>query len=931
MSRVIAPFARFFDGDGDPLANGFLLFLETNTNNTYKDTFADVNQTIPNTNPVQLDAEGKCPNVFGQGAYRVNLYTYNPVTGLPGELLQSFDPVQSEYAITGASGNFAEWDAVVVYEVSQIVIRNGKYYRSIQATNVGQDPDTHPDYWEEITFLRYWNTNVTYALDDVVVYSGGLYFSLAGSNQGNVPLSSPAWWTAVGSGTILLNWEEAGSTFQPVLPGYDLGTAVNYVGTAYITDFGVFPLTPSSDPTLDYHVANKLYVDTGVTGRMRWLGDWVAGTYEINDVVRDDQWTMIAIAQTDDRSAPQPSGDSYWVRDEFSPPDFSETTSSNAVLYVGQRYTFSPSFIAEDVRIYLPLAAIGLSVGVWAVINPTGTYRILNLFPDTVIDETMVSQWIDIPWNQLYVTDGTTVDFIMTLRAPDQATTFTYEWDYVRANGDPASGEIYHQSGGSVNEMRVHENDTGAVDRTSFLDNIGPGSKIYMADQDITWEVLEASKTGDVYTFIIDPAARAGAATSNFTFTYYGTSLIPYVYNTDLYLSDSRIRGYFGNTYDPDNATYLNDTGYGIDIKVQNVIVSADWEVVSQAFTSAIPAGDTLGYSEVNGPMAGHRNKIVNPFFEVWQRYDGSTPFTAQGYTADRKYIDLTLTGVTVSVDQVVGTTIDGRIKTPYGLEYTFTDDGTADSFATISERIESVYSLYGDVTMTVVANIPVGNSCSMEIRQYHGTGGSPSSTVVYKIADDLVGTGNVETYVRHVHLDEPGTLGTNGDDSLRFSVWITAGSDFTTYTDLGNQTNGTVTFYAWQVEPGPVGTPFEQRHIKVERSLCYRYAYAYDAAKTPAGTAYFGSGFCTLATQALAVVNFPAPFRTNPTPSLLSGAYVVGTYPTNKTPTAITSWGGVDIGSFYVSATGFTGATAGAAALIGVTSSGKVLFSAEL
>ena len=929
MSRVIAPFARFFDDVGDPLANGFLLFLESNTNNTHKNTYADADQTIPNTNPVQLDAEGRCPNVFGQGIYRVNLYTYNPVTGLPGELLQSFDPVQAEYTFTGAGGNFVEWDDTTTYEVSQIVIRNGAYYRAI-TSNVAKDPETYPDNWEQITFLRYWNTNVTYLTDDVVVYSGGLYFSLADANQGNVPLSSPAWWSAVGSGTILLNWEEAGSTFQPVSAGYDLGTALNYIGTAYITDFGTFPLTPSAAPTTDYQVANKLYVDDSVGARMRWLGDWVPGTYEINDVVRDDQWTMIAIAQTDDRPAPQPSGDSLWVRDEFSPPDFSETTSSNAVLYVGQRYTFSPAFIAEDVRVYLPLAAIGLSVGVWAVINPTGTYRILNLFPDTVIDETMVSQWVEIPWNQLYVTDGTTVDFIMTLRAPEQATTFTYEWDYVRANGDPASGEIYHQSGGSVDKMRVHENDTGAVDRTSFLDNIGPGSKIYMADQDITWEVLEASKTGDVYTFIIDPAARAATATSNFTFTYYGTSLIPYVYSTDLYLSDSRIRGYFGNTYDPDNATYLNDTGYGIDIKVQNVIVSANWEVVSQAVTSAIPAGDTLGYSEVNGPMAGFRNKIINPFFEIWQRYTGSA-ITTTGYTADRKNVLRAITGVTSSIDRVTGTTIDGRFVTDYGLSYTFTDDGTADSYALIEEKIESVRSIYGDITMTVVANIPVGNSCSICVRQEHGSGGSPAAQVAYKIADDLVGTGSIETYVRHVNLDEPGALGTDGEDHIKFQIWLTAGSNFTTYTDLGNQTNGTVIFYAWQFEPGPRSTPFEQRHIKDERSLCYRYAYSIDASKTGTGTALFASGLCDSTTYALLVFHAPSPFRINPTISLLSGSYVLVTRPTNQIPTGLTSSGGADMNEIYLTTTGSISLTDGNAAMIGVSSSGIVLFDAEL
>ena len=74
MARIIEPFEQFFDGEGDPLTNGWLKFTETGTNLTDRDTFADVNLTIANTNPLQLDSEGRCPNVFGTGLYRVTLF-----------------------------------------------------------------------------------------------------------------------------------------------------------------------------------------------------------------------------------------------------------------------------------------------------------------------------------------------------------------------------------------------------------------------------------------------------------------------------------------------------------------------------------------------------------------------------------------------------------------------------------------------------------------------------------------------------------------------------------------------------------------------------------------------------------------------------------------------------------------------------------------
>lgn len=598
MSRVIAAFSQFFDGEGEPLANGFLRFLERDTNNTNKNTYADADQTIPNANPLQLDAEGRCPNAFGQGIYRVDLYTYNPVTGLPGELIQSFDPVFAEYTSIGASGNFAEWDSGVIYAVGQIVIRNGLYYRSIDAGNIGNDPETAPDHWEEITFLRYWNTNVTYQTDAVVVHNSQLYFSLADSNQGNDPTSSPTWWDSVGSGTVLLNWAEAGTAFQPVISGYNLGSATNLVGTAYITEFGVFPLTPSSDPVNDYDVSNKLYVDTLSAGRMRWIGDWTPATYEANDVVRDDNWTMVANTQTDERPSPQPAGDPEWVRDAFSPPDPTIGSVSDSVLYVGQRYTFSPSFFVRALRAYIPATAVGLHMKVWAIYNPTTDPRFVNVYPGTVIDDSRVGKWVEFPIGTLYVEDSTIIDLIMVLRSPDDEVEFTYEWEYSKTNGDPPSGFIYHQGGSSADQIRVHQEDSGAVDRTSYLDNIGPGSKIYMDSTGVGWDVLEASKTGNVYTFIVDPGARSENGVSDFLFTYYGDAPIGYVYNTDLYVADARISGYFGDTYDPDNATYLNDNGYGIDIEIQNVLSSTDWDIVTQPPGSL--SGGSSGVIEFN-------------------------------------------------------------------------------------------------------------------------------------------------------------------------------------------------------------------------------------------------------------------------------------------------------------------------------------------
>ena len=82
MARIIDAFTQFFDDNGDPLVDGFLKFVESGTNNTDKDTSADVNETIPNANPVPLDGAGRCPNVFGISTFQASKSTTVPSTFL---------------------------------------------------------------------------------------------------------------------------------------------------------------------------------------------------------------------------------------------------------------------------------------------------------------------------------------------------------------------------------------------------------------------------------------------------------------------------------------------------------------------------------------------------------------------------------------------------------------------------------------------------------------------------------------------------------------------------------------------------------------------------------------------------------------------------------------------------------------------------------
>lgn len=199
MARIIDAFAQFFDGEGNPLVNGWLLFLQSGTVDTKKNTYWDSSETTANANPVQLDAEGRCPNVFGSGTYKVVSYTNDTLLNVPGSQIQSFDPVGGD---TGIS-DFGDWDANALYQEGEIIKGpDGEFYQSITSNNQNNNPTTSPTNWERIDFNRFWNTNVTYSDNDRAIdeANGVVYISKVDSNIGNQPSISPTQWEVEISG-----------------------------------------------------------------------------------------------------------------------------------------------------------------------------------------------------------------------------------------------------------------------------------------------------------------------------------------------------------------------------------------------------------------------------------------------------------------------------------------------------------------------------------------------------------------------------------------------------------------------------------------------------------------------------------------------------------------------------------------------------------
>jgi hypothetical protein len=182
MARFGSLDTQYFDASGEPLVNGKIYFYESGTT-TAKTTYADINNTIPNTNPVLLDASGRQPNIFFEGVAKATL-TNNGDTQIV-----SRDPVGE------TATNFGdEWVSSRIYGTNSVVIASdGQYYRSLSAGNQNNNPVTTSGFWSLLYSVE-WNAGINYGIGATVTYDTLQYQSLQASNLNHQPDTSGAWW-----------------------------------------------------------------------------------------------------------------------------------------------------------------------------------------------------------------------------------------------------------------------------------------------------------------------------------------------------------------------------------------------------------------------------------------------------------------------------------------------------------------------------------------------------------------------------------------------------------------------------------------------------------------------------------------------------------------------------------------------------------------
>ena len=208
------------------------------------------------------------------------------------------------------------------------------------------------------------------------------------------------------------------------------------------------------------------------------------------------------------------------------------------------------------------------------------------------------------------------------------------------------------------------------------------------------------------------------------------------------------------------------------------------------------------------------KNLIINGGFDVWQRGTSLSITTSNFRIADRwvTYPGSSGSGTASRQSFTLGQT-DVPGEPNYYLRMDMT--GAASSAPNIQHRIEDVRTAAGqEVTLSFYAKCGSGTVVVEPIiRQYFGTGGSPSSSVDIT-PDDITLTTSWQRFTRTFTMGSLSgkTLGTDNMHQIQIRLQLPTSATYT------------VDIAQVQFETAATATPFEHRSYGEELSLCQRY-----------------------------------------------------------------------------------------------------------
>lgn len=344
------PFLQFFDDNGNPLSGGKIYTYNAGTT-TKKATYTTSDATVQNTNPIILDAAGRAV-IFIAGSYRFDIYDATD------SLIRSVDDITSfatlESSSTSLFNKFSGDGTTRIFTASaslgsdsngvQIFVDSGSPEYVTNGNFASDSGWTKGAGWTigggvatatgAISTAISQSAAITvvagryYRLSYDVTRSAGTITPSLGGSAGNARSATGTYTELIYSGsTQEIAFTGAGFTgtidnvslqavstngFQIQDPSTYVinGTTIEFAtapksGTNNIYVFALNQLVGAAVAAADQAIAAAAAADaaaaTVANQKIVWMGDWAAGTYNVNEAVLYDgsAWIVTATTTTD--------------------------------------------------------------------------------------------------------------------------------------------------------------------------------------------------------------------------------------------------------------------------------------------------------------------------------------------------------------------------------------------------------------------------------------------------------------------------------------------------------------------------------------------------------------------------------------------------------------------------------------------------------
>jgi len=352
---------------------------------------------------------------------------------------------------------------------------------------------------------------------------------------------------------------------------------------ALVADFagGGFKLSNIADGTDPADAVTLAQLGTKVLWRNKW--DGALSPYAQNDMVIDGSYTMIANKETSERPAPQLIGEAVFIYDGTLVP-FQNVAKQ---IIFGQRYTIPQTLQVSKYRVEV---VAGNEYSTYLVIDPLGDNIITSLVSFTAD----IDGWQELSIPSSFIKAGDVFDIIAVVNEPDPTpTVISADYEYSKPTNitAPLSGQIVH-SGKSTDVLNISFIDANVGSQEAMLDALNIGDIIEL--DTIRWAIQSKIKLIDSFTIGISPATQSPlTGTQPFSFETVTATPITIGREVGYNTSNAYSKGLLGIDVSHQLIT-PDDNQYGIDLELQEVTVSEDWDFVAVS-SAAGSSGGTSG------------------------------------------------------------------------------------------------------------------------------------------------------------------------------------------------------------------------------------------------------------------------------------------------------------------------------------------------